>query len=224
MSVGETIFYCLLWLFRFGSLLLAAALCGIVGVMWIGGGFSLLGSMIGNEWMAENAVSIGWVVGALFGIASSVRKIWKAFKSEKTPEDKDREKMQPFRRPTIKHFLGTVGLLMVIGAVLGCFVGVYLNVISISFLMSPFAPDEWRPVVTQNAAEPMQDAGVRHQNRGSGMSFQHPIILPVMLWSIGVTSVFGTMAGIFLSFVPDSVSVGMRGRNKRSNDADNDPE
>lgn len=106
------------------------------------------------------------------------------------------------RAPSVRQFFFATGFLGFVGVFVGAMLGVSLCMVLISVTTSPFVPDSWRPKVEQVQKRPGTSMSTSHSNQG-GTSFQHPLLGPIMIWSISGLTGVGLITGGFLSFFPE---------------------
>lgn len=107
------------------------------------------------------------------------------------------------RAPSFRQFIFATGFLAFVGVLTGVMLGISLCLTLISVTTSPFVPDSWRPRIEQIEKNHGGSISTANSHREGGTSFQHPLLGPIMTWSIlGMTSA-GLVTGGFLSFFPD---------------------
>lgn len=107
------------------------------------------------------------------------------------------------RAPSLRQFFFATGFLAFVGVFTGVMLGVWLCLILISVTTSPFVPNSWRPKVEQIEKKHGASISTADSHREGGTSFQHPLLGPIMIWSVlGMTSL-GLVTGGFLSFFPE---------------------
>lgn len=107
------------------------------------------------------------------------------------------------RAPSFRQFIFATGFLAFVGVLTGVMLGISLCLILISVTTSPFVPNSWRPKIEQIEKNHGGSISTANSHREGGTSFQHPLLGPIMMWSVlGMTSV-GLVTGGFLSFFPE---------------------
>ena len=127
--------------------LFTVALCTVAGFMVVGGIVGTAGLLLGWKTVAEYAPTIGWLLGAVFGLCEIVR-IQKSKKShQNVTKESDNTKsnrvqqassrFQKFtwselRFPTIKGLAKSIGVSAIFGIVFGLITSVFLSLLLIS--------------------------------------------------------------------------------------------
>lgn len=190
------------------------AICTIAGYMVVGGIVGNISMMLGAKTIAQMAVGSGWILGGIVGVANEIPRIRRSWLASDEIEDEttDQKKTSripnysigPFRLPGISGFLKSVGICAVIGNVLGLMLSVFLSLVLISVTTSPFVPDSWRPGTRPlNETLDARQHDLDRRNRdGVGISFTHPLLEPIFLYSVSSLAVLGVVAGGVTAFFP----------------------
>lgn len=112
-------------------------------------------------------------------------------------------------RPSVAELLKTTSLLTLVGGGLGIMTSAYLAIVLISVTTSPFVPHSWRPGTAAYVAEEDDRVGSRRRHEsssgvGAGTSFYHPLLGPIIGYTVVPMLALGFVAGIGFSFFPDA--------------------
>lgn len=252
-----------------GMTFFGIAMGSVIGFMVLGQFVRLAGWALQVNWLLENGSNIGWLIGAVLGLAGAISKIVTETKKRKARSaydarqdpapidgqsnelvrEKDQEKSQAEldeissleaaktsqrekvnsrsrikkygswkdrRAPSVRQFFFATGFLGFAGLFIGAMLGVSLCMILISVTTSPFVPDSWRPKIEQVRKSSSTSMSTSHSNQG-GTSFQHPLLGPIMIWSISGLTGVGLITGGFLSFFPEEKEKAESERRSREN-------
>lgn len=212
------------WTGRTLVVVFSVAMLSVVGYALIGGLVGTIGMMLHLDWLANSAPPIGWLAGAVAGLVSGIGKFAKPFLHKRaapaesepeqgTEQDAAGEPSQVAKRqwvrPSVAELLKTTSVFTLIGGGLGMLLSVYLGIVLISVTTCPFTPPSWRPGTAAYVADEDDPVGSHHRQEspsgvGMGTSFYHPLLGPIIGYTVVPMLALGFVAGIGLSFFPDA--------------------
>lgn len=183
--------------------LFTIALATIAGYMLIGGLGGTILLMVGAPKAAPIAVSIGWLLGGIFGIGGEVERLRRSRNRKATIESAtvDENYGMRFRLPSIGQFFKTFGFGGLLGGVVGVAASILLSVLLISITTSPFVPNSWRPKTHAPVIREHElDSARSHRRDGATTGFNHPLLGPIFIYSTGPLFALGLLGGAGLAF------------------------
>lgn len=203
------------WSGRIVKTLFEAALLCILGTMVFaafGTALTMIGAILGYDWPLQGAAGIGWIVGCVMAAWRSPSNLRKPFgqpiePSQSSEFDDSQETVQESGNadtaPGGGRRWGEVGRAGAMGSLLGGIAGIglaiFLTVICVAVLLSPFAPRSWkqgfRAQVDEIGTVSSQGAPASTDSSpGVGASFWHPMFGPIVLTCVGSGALLGGAA------------------------------
>ena len=189
------------------------ALATIAGYMVIGGIGGVVAIMAGAEQFAKYLPAAGWFLGGIFGLGSEFerRRRSKQKKAATTvavdnrdaaeSPEADRQYALRFRKPSIGQLLKSLGFGCFFGGIAGLATTVFLSVLLMSVTTSPFVPNSWRPQTQAPDREELaRERRAGRQRDGVRTNFEHPLLMPIALYSTGSLIALGLVGGIAMAF------------------------